>query len=156
MDKFTEELMKKTATDMAMDEEMVRKIISFQFKDMLRAARSSRHIEMTWFGKWYTSNGKCRNKIVRLSEMEQAIEARLNSGEDLTEARISNYNSKLRAIRSTIEFLRSKMDYEVRHKGTAGGNVEYVVCEAGSRGDLETEDGDLQGMFTQLGPPEEV
>lgn len=156
MDKFTEETMQKVARELGMDEETVRKVVSFQFRDMLRAARTSRHIEMTWFGKWYASAGKCRRHITRLTDLEMRIERKLNSGEEMSELKISSYNTKLRAIRETIEFLRSKMDYEVRHKGTAGGDMEQYICEAGSGSSIQAETESLQGVLTQFGSSEEV
>jgi len=156
MDKFNEELTQKVATDLGMDKEIVRKIVSFQFKDILRAARTSRNMEMTWFGKWYASPGKCRRHIARLIDLEKKIEDRLNRETDMSELKISSCNAKLKSIRETIEFLRSKMDYEVRYKGVAGGNMEQSVCEGVSRDSSHAETEHLQGMFIQLGSPEKV
>lgn len=133
MDKFTEEMIEKVALERRMDKEVVRKIVNFQFKDMLRAARTARTIEMTWFGKWYASNGKCKRKLEHYQKIEQAINDRLNSGEELSERKISSYNSKLRVLREIIEFIRSKMDHETGCKRIDGGNLEPGFCEAAGR-----------------------
>jgi nucleoid DNA-binding protein len=156
MDKFTEELVAKVATEQQMDPEVVSKIVGFQFKDMLRATADSRKIEMTWFGKFYVSRHKCQKRLFKLRDFEAAIEKRLNSGVEMSELRISSYSTKLRRIRAVIDFLRSKIDYEVRLEGTTGGNYEFDPCQEGSEVSLPAKVKYLQRMQSQLGSSEEV
>lgn len=156
MDKFTEELMGQVARELEMDPELVHKIVSFQFKDIMRAAYNYKQLEMTWFGKWYASNHKCQKRLFKLRDMEACINERLNGEEEFTELRLSSYNAKLRKIREQIDFLRSKIEYEVRLKGADGRYLERPVREATGGGGRREETTDLPGLLPQLGASEEV
>lgn len=156
MDKFTEELVMKVAVDQEMDPEIVAKVVGFQFKDMLRATADSCKIEMTWFGKFYVSRHKCQKRLFKLRDFEKAIEKRLNSGEIMSELRISSYTTKLRKIRAIIDYLRSKIDYEIRLKGLPGGGHEFDYCQGEGGNSREDEGGDMQGVSEELRPSEEI
>lgn len=156
MDKFSEELVAKIAAERGIDPEVAAKVVGFQFKDMLRATADCRKIEMTWFGKFYVSRQKCQKRLFKLRDYEMQIEKRLNSGEPMSELRISSYTTKLKNIRRVIDFLRSKIDYEVRFEGLDKRNYEFDPCQEGSGVVLPTKVKHLQRMQSQLGSPEEV
>ncbi len=109
-DKFKDVLIKRTSEKTEVPEEVVAKIIDFEFKDARDALHRFSQVEISGFGKFIVSNAKTRKKIRRLHDIEEAYIRKLdNETLDLADSKKDLLLSRLGVVRENIERLKTRM-----------------------------------------------
>ncbi len=109
-DKLKATLIKRTAEKTGEAEDVVSKIIDFEFTDAREALKRFSEVEITGFGKFIVSNAKVRKKIRRLHDIEEAYITNLqDEPEEMTDRRRDLLLTKLGMAREAIEYLKTRM-----------------------------------------------
>lgn len=108
-DNFKDHLISKTATKTGRSEDIIDKIITFEFKELKDAVKHFSQVEITGFGKYLISNGKLKRKLGRLLDIEEAYTLKLEREEDMNEKRRGQLLLRLGITRENIEYLKARM-----------------------------------------------
>jgi nucleoid DNA-binding protein len=144
-DKIRGVLITRTAIKTLIPEDIVEKVVMFQFKDFRDAVDKHEQIEISGFVKFMTSPAKIRKKIERMEgalvSMDKKIKERPH---EIPEKRLAVWDKMTETTKEIIAELKSKKGgYEIKRKRYIRGSVELPVCEEGDRGDSQAETGDL-------------
>lgn len=124
-DKVRDVLITKTAIKTLKPEQVVDRVIAFQFKDARDHTKIVDEIEISGFGKFYRSVPKTRKKLEGLKKAFNILSASL---EDITktEEQKEHIQYKLENMSNTIKFLEAKIELdENRRFGNIGGSEEH-------------------------------
>ena len=100
---------KRTAEILGIDEAIVHKIISFQWKLAYEGASgTAASIDVTGFGRFITRPKKILQRLDKYHQIEKDIEAILQR-ENLSDKKKENYDWKLASVRENIKRLTTKI-----------------------------------------------
>lgn len=116
-DKLKGVLITRTAIKTLVDEDVVERIISFEFKDVREMVHVHQEIELTGFGLFKVSGRKLKNKILKIQNSIAAWEKRKEEmTEDISAERKKHWDAYLQKNRELLEFLKQKeKEYEDKH-----------------------------------------
>jgi nucleoid DNA-binding protein len=144
-DKLKGVLITRTAIKTLVPEDIVEKVITFQFKDATKAMKQHEQIEISGFGKFMTSPRKIEKKIAKLEETLMGMNTKLKErAHEIPERRLAIWDKLTESIEKELSFLKTKKGgYESKHKRNTGGDMELHIREEGDRGDSQPKDGDM-------------
>jgi len=113
-DKLKGVLITRTAIKTLVPEDIVEKVIMFQFKDVRDAMTEHEQIEISGFGKFMTSPKKIRRKIEK-SELALTNVIAKRDGPN-PEKRKESYDKMVEVTQNTIAYLKTKKGgYETKY-----------------------------------------
>lgn len=108
-DKLKSVLITRAAIKTLVPEDIVEKVIMFQFKDARAQVQIHEQIEIGGFGKLITSPAKIRKRIEKLERNILTMkEKRENMTEEVPEKRLAYWNKSAIATKEMIDYLRTK------------------------------------------------
>jgi nucleoid DNA-binding protein len=108
-DKLKGVLITRTAIKALVAEDIVEKVISFQFKDLKEMTSSHEQIELGGFGKFMTSPNKIARRISKLeSKIRYLTNQKLNPPEGTTEKRLLYWTNLLKHAEERLAELKTK------------------------------------------------
>lgn len=108
-DKLKGVLVTRTAIKTLVPEDIVEKVIMFQFKDARAQVYTHEQIEISGFGKLITSPIKIRKRIERIErDMATMKEKRENMLEEVPEKKLAYWDKSAEASREIVAFLKTK------------------------------------------------
>lgn len=115
-DRIKSILITKTAIKELVSEDIIDKVISFQFKDFRDMVHEHDQIEITGFGKFLVSPNKVAKKMVIMEATIKKYQTRLNEQPDASEKKKENWTYKLTTATQAIEDLKTRTNgYENKH-----------------------------------------
>jgi len=113
-EKLKDVLLTKTALDTGQPKEIVEKVISFQFRDVLRMLREVKEVEITGLGKFLMSNSKLRKKIGDVERVMDHLKMGLDKGMAvdgtlLTPEDMVSWKTKLDNSNEVLTYLKSRL-----------------------------------------------
>lgn len=113
-EKLKDTLLSKTAVDTGQPKDIVEKVISFQFRDVLKMLRELKEVEITGLGKFMISNSKLRRRIGRIEEIVFNLETGLakgitKGGSLLSPEEMIDWKSKLDKSNEVLTYLKSRL-----------------------------------------------
>lgn len=106
-DKLKGVLITRTAIKTLVAEDIVEKIINFQFKDFRAAVMEHEQIEISGFGKFIISPAKLRKKIEKFGGVIPALKRKIDQDVEDT-SRKEYYKAVLIKSEEALEFLKTK------------------------------------------------
>lgn len=157
-DRIKSILITKTAIKEMVSEDVVEKVINFQFRDARDATYKHEQIELSGFGKFLISNNKLARKRDRMKELVQSMKKKIEERpQEIKPSRLSVWHLMIKNAENAVEFLNAKKGgYENKHKRDTGGDTELHIREEGDRRDSKAENGDLQRVLIELRSSEEI
>jgi nucleoid DNA-binding protein len=151
-DKVKGVLMTRTAIKTLIPEDIVEKVIMFQFKDLKDNMLEHEQLEVSGFGKFMTSPAKIKRKIDKLEAVLINMEKKIREKpEQIAPSRLAMWDKMTQRTEDVLAFLKTKKGgYAYKPKRDTGGDMELPIREGGSGESSQSEDGDLQGMFNEL------
>lgn len=108
-DKVKGALIKRTAIKTLVPEDIVEKVIMFQFKDARDQVRLHEQIEISGFGKLMTSPSKIRRRLERIERGLKAMEDRENNRvEEIPEKKKAFQDAMMQNAKEAIAYLKTK------------------------------------------------
>ena len=142
VDKIKDVLITKTAIKLLKPEQVIEKVIAFQFKDAMAHTKIANEVEISGFGKFYVSKVKVKRKLKILGMALDKVNRELENPE-----RVQALTPKKETIILAINYLKGKLD-ESGLDGNSGGIEEQADTSQGIEGDYrsgsEGEDGNMQ------------
>lgn len=134
-------LITRTAIKTLVPEDIVERVIMFQFKDIKDATLIHEQVEVSGFGKFLISNNKLEKKRKELAatlvNMEKKVRERPH---EIPAKRLENWDKMTQDTQDRLEYLKTKKGgYENKHKGDTGRSMELPICEGGDREDSKAE-----------------
>lgn len=113
-EKLKDILLTKTALDTGQTKEVVEKVISFQFRDVLKMLREVKEVEITGLGKFMISNSKLRKKIGETEDVINNLETGLAKGISVKNGLLSpedmiSWKMKLDNSNEVLTYLKSRL-----------------------------------------------
>jgi len=106
-DKLKGVLITRTAIKTLVPEDIVEKVIMFQFKDARDAMVDHEQVEISGFGKFMTSPNKIRRKIQKLEILIFNMEAKLKDRPE--EIRnMETWNNMMEKLKATVAYMKTK------------------------------------------------
>lgn len=110
-DKLKEVLISRTVDKTSQSEDIVDKIINFEFKEARDAFKQFGEVEISGFGKFVISQAKLRKKLKRLIEIEEAYILKFDrEGETMTDRKKQQCVQRLNLTRESIGYLKTKLN----------------------------------------------
>jgi hypothetical protein len=97
----------RTAITTRTSSDIVEKIVTFQFKDLLKALRTVSTVEISGFGRMYISQAKLKKRIERDYLNRSYLQDKVLSEKD--EYKIKSYLRSLDKLRDELIYLESKI-----------------------------------------------
>ena len=108
-DKLKAVLVTRTAIKTLVPEDIVEKVIMFQFKDARDAMTEHEQVEITGFGKFMTSPNKLKNQIHKLEETLKSMEAKFRDRpNEIPARRLAVWEKLTEAIEVELACLKTK------------------------------------------------
>ncbi len=144
-DKLKGVLITRTAIKTLMPEDLVEKIIMFQFKDIKNAISEYEQVEISGFGKFMTSRSKIKKKIERMEGALIGMDKKIKERPDQIPAnRLAVWDKMTQDTKDIVAQLKTKKGgYENKYKRYTGGDMELNLCKGGDREDSPGENGDM-------------
>lgn len=157
-DKLKGVLITRTAIKTLVPEDIVEKVVMFQFKDFLQAIKEHEQIEVTGFGKFMTSPNKIAKKLERLEGALEAMNKKIKERpHEITPGRLAVWDKMTEKTEQMIADLKIKKGgYETKSKRNTRGSVELHIRKEGDRGDSQGEERNLPRLLNELRSPEEI
>lgn len=109
-------LITKTAIKELVSEDIIEKVIGFQFKDFRDMAHEHDQIEITGFGKFLVSPNKVANKKDKMENAIRKFQARLNDNPDASQTKRDYWIEQINNCTAVIEDLKTRTNgYENQH-----------------------------------------
>lgn len=109
-------LITKTAIKELISEDVVEKIIMFQFKDFRNMVHEHDQIEISGFGKFLVSPNKVRKKVLHMENSIKKFKTKLEEELDASEKRREGWKVKLETSIASLEDLKTRTNgYENKH-----------------------------------------
>ena len=139
-------------------EDIVEKVIMFQFKDIKEATHTYEQIEISGFGKFMTSRKKIERKKEKLEAVLENMKKKFEERpQEIPAFRLNMWDKMVSDTTNTLEFVKTKKGgYENKPKRNTGGDMELYIRKEGNRADSQSEERNLSGLLDELRPSEEV
>lgn len=109
VDKLKGVLITRTAIKTLVPEDIVEKVIMFQFKDVRNAMTTYEQIEISGFGKFMTSPNKIRRKIDNLEKALKAMEIKVRERkEEIPENRLAIWDKMTQNTENILAYMKTK------------------------------------------------
>ena len=140
-DKLKGVLITRTAIKTLIPEDIVEKVIMFQFKDIKQATYTNEQVEVSGFGKFLISNAKLKKRKEKLEQILEGMKKKIEERPDeIPPKRLAVWGELTRAIEERIEYIKTKKGgYENKYKGDTGRSLELSICEGGDRESSQAE-----------------
>ena len=140
-DKLKGVLITRTAIKTLVAEDVVEKVIMFQFKDVKEATHTHEQIEISGFGKFMTSKAKIKRKQEKLELVLEAMKKKFEERpHEIPTFRLAMWDKMVDDTTNMLEFIKAKKGgYENKYKGDTGGDMELHIRKEGDRGDSQSE-----------------
>jgi nucleoid DNA-binding protein len=141
-DKLKGVLITRTAIKTLMPEDIVEKVIMFQFKDIKEAAYTHEQMEVSGFGKFLISNAKLKRKKEKLVRVLEGMAKKVKERpHEIPANRLAVWDKMTQDTQEQLEYLKTKKGgYENKYKGDTGGSMELPICQGGDREDSKAEE----------------
>lgn len=106
-DKLKGVLITKTAIKTLIAEELVEKVISFEFKDALQALKQHHQVEISGFGRFMISPNKTAKKVVKLERRIEYINLKIQNT-DMPEGKKNYWLGIIKRDTETIQYLKTR------------------------------------------------
>jgi len=108
-DKLKGVLITRTAIKTLVGEDIVEKVIMFQFKDARDAMLDNEQIEISGFGKFMTSPSKIRRKIENLENILVNMDKKIKEKpEEIPPNRLAMWSTMTQATQDTLAYIKTK------------------------------------------------
>lgn len=107
-DKLKGVLITKTAIKTLINEDVVEKIISFEFKDVLRAMKEHHQVEISGFGRFMISPNKTAKKISKLERRIDYINQKIIQNDEMPEGKKAYWLGIIKREEETIQYLKTR------------------------------------------------
>lgn len=115
-DRIKSILITKTAIKELTSEDVVEKVIMFQFKDFRKMVFEHDQVEITGFGKFLVSPNKVRKKEVKLHNSITKFQGKLDTEPDASGSRKEYWTEMVRRAHELLEDLKTRTNgYENKH-----------------------------------------
>lgn len=116
-DKLKGVLVTRTAIKTLVPEDIVEKVIMFQFKDARDAMTKHEQVEISGFGKFMTSPNKIRRKIENLEGALKAMEIKVRERpEEIPANRLAVWDKMTQNTENILAYMKTKKGgYETKH-----------------------------------------
>lgn len=109
-------LITKTAIKELVSEDIIDRVINFQFKDFRDMVHEHDQIEVTGFGKFLVSPNKVAKKIVVMEKTILKFKTKIEENPDALEKRKEYWEFKVNVAKAAIEDLKTRTNgYENKH-----------------------------------------
>jgi hypothetical protein len=127
-------LIRKTSSKLEIKEDIVDKVIRHQWAQAYKSANTKDQIEVTGIGYWFSSPGKIKHRLERITQIKSALEARILQS-DLTTISKERYERLLGFADTQIAHLNKRLEYhEDRLERTRAGSIQYDSGEEMDQG----------------------
>lgn len=135
--KLNETLISRTASKLGVSEDIVEKIISFQFKDAFSETRKSCEIEFAGLGVFRMTIPKMRKRLEKYDRILNSINSNKTELRQSDELRAKDLEEKMGYLKERIDRCVAKLNKrrEDKLERIARRNVELVICEGVNRED---------------------
>lgn len=116
-DKLKGVLITRTAIKTLIPEDIVERVIMFQFKDARDAMVEHEQVEISGFGKFLTSPNKIRKKIDNLEGALKNMEKKIiERPEQIPPNRLANWGKMTQDTKNVLAYMKTKKGgYETKH-----------------------------------------
>lgn len=115
-DRIKSILITKTAIKELVSEDIVDKVIMFQFKDFRNMVFEHDQIEITGFGKFLVSPNKVANKMKKMEDTIRKFQKRLDEQPDASQKKKDYWTNQVTTATAAIEDLKTRTNgYENKH-----------------------------------------
>lgn len=146
-DKLKGVLITKTATKTLASEDIVEKVVSFQFKEVVHFMKEHEQLEVTGFGKFLISPAKLERRRKKLEGILESMKKKIEEKPDeIRPGRLAVWDKLTERVEEMLAFLKTKKggySYANKYKGDIRGGMELPICEEGDRGNSTEENRDL-------------
>lgn len=110
LDKMKDYLIAETTIRTLQPENVVDKVINFEFKEARDALKLFGEVEISGFGKFIVSQAKLRRKLIMQVTIENAYIKKIERNlEILSDKKRDELTARLEKTRETIEYLKTKL-----------------------------------------------
>lgn len=106
-EKVKDVLVTKTAIKLLRPENVIERVVAFQFKDAVAAFKEYSEVEVSGFGKFYVSESRTKKKILMYEGAIRKYNKELDSNPE--EERKAFILSKIKDLEELIEYLKGKL-----------------------------------------------
>ncbi len=116
-DKLKGVLVTRTAIKTLVPEDIVEKVIMFQFKDARDAMTKHEQVEISGFGKFMTSPNKIRRRIKKLEQVLRDMEIKVRERpEEIPAKRLAVWDKMTQNTEDALSYIKTKKGgYESKH-----------------------------------------
>jgi nucleoid DNA-binding protein len=118
-DRIKRVLITKAAIKTLKSEQVVDKVITFQFRELLEATRKYNSVELSWFGKFILSPKKLAKRIVMMQQIINKMN-RLLEDPELSEKKKATILVRLEGVKNDLNNLKTR-ENEYRLGRDSGG-----------------------------------
>lgn len=105
----------RTAIKNLTSESVVEKVVSFQFREILKALKVHSTVEISGFGTLQISQSKLRKRLKKLKIVEISIVSILEK--EMTIEQRVDYEKRLLGVKEKISYLNQRLKDEIKSEG---------------------------------------
>lgn len=146
-------LIRKLAVKLMLNESVIEPIINHQFTEAQLAMRNNDSVEVSGFGRFIFNRTKAHKRMAQMLQIQEAVSKGMHNPL-YSEKKREKHKRIFEDLIFEIEYLKPKLYGQIELLTDSGGMEEQVdspsTSEGIDRSNEQTEDGDMQGMPTQL------